>query len=70
MRVRLFYAVLFLVGVVVAAALIVGSVANAADSSTQLGTHKKANIVFIFADNLGYGEIGSSGGGILRGNNK
>ena len=27
----------------------------------------KPNIVFIFADNLGYGEIGSYGGGITRG---
>ena len=28
---------------------------------------KKPNIVFIFADNLGYGELGSYGGGITRG---
>ena len=27
----------------------------------------KPNIVFIFADNLGCGELGSYGGGILRG---
>ncbi|MGH9578662.1 MAG: hypothetical protein ACRD3R_14575 [Terriglobales bacterium] len=26
----------------------------------------KPNIVFIFADNLGYGEVGACGGGILR----
>ena len=28
---------------------------------------KKPNIVFILTDNLGYGEIGCYGGGILRG---
>ena len=28
---------------------------------------KKPNIVFILMDNLGYGELGSYGGGILRG---
>src|ERR1700693_5598803 len=28
---------------------------------------KKPNIVFIFMDNLGYGELGCYGGGILRG---
>jgi arylsulfatase len=28
---------------------------------------KKPNIVFIFMDNLGYGELGAYGGGILRG---
>ena len=27
---------------------------------------KKPNIVFMLADNLGYGELGSYGGGILR----
>jgi arylsulfatase A-like enzyme len=30
-------------------------------------TGQRPNIVFIFADNLGYGEIGSYGGGVLRG---
>ncbi len=35
------------------------SVANTADN--------KSNIVLIFADNLGYGKLGSYGGGILRG---
>ena len=45
--------------VMVVAALSIGSVANAADT--------KPNIVLVFADNLGYGELGSYGGGILRG---
>jgi arylsulfatase len=31
------------------------------------GDGKKPNIVFILMDNLGYGEVGSYGGGILRG---
>ena len=55
MRIRFTSVVLFLLGIVaVAAALTVGSVANAAD--------KQPNIVFIFADNFGYGEVGSYGG--------
>lgn len=33
----------------------------------QLATGKKPNIVFMMADNLGYGEPGCYGGGILRG---
>ena len=35
--------------------------------STSLSAADKPNIVFIFADNLGYGERGSYGGGITRG---
>src|SRR6516165_11706437 len=31
------------------------------------GQDKKPNIVFMLTDNLGYGELGSYGGGILRG---
>ena len=31
------------------------------------GDGKKPNIVFILMDNLGYGELGCYGGGILRG---
>jgi len=31
------------------------------------GEAKKPNIVFILMDNLGYGEVGCYGGGILRG---
>lgn len=41
--------------------------ANAADSSAKLGAGKKPNILFILTDNLGYGEIGSYGGGLTRG---
>src|ERR1039457_4764241 len=32
-----------------------------------MAADKKPNIVFIFMDNLGYGELGVYGGGILRG---
>src|SRR5881628_721100 len=35
--------------------------------STPVFAQDKPNIVFIFADNLGYGELGCYGGGILRG---
>src|SRR5262245_34641487 len=31
------------------------------------GDGKKPNIVFVLMDNLGYGEVGCYGGGILRG---
>ena len=31
------------------------------------GDGQKPNIVFILMDNLGYGEVGAYGGGILRG---
>jgi len=48
-----------------AAIAVLGSVAsaNAADPSAGLGTGKEPNIVFILADNLGYGEVGAYGGG-------
>ena len=39
--------------------LIVTSAAQAAD--------KKPNVVFILADNVGYGDLGAYGGGELRG---
>src|SRR5215204_4290371 len=45
-----------------AAALMVG----AGNTSAQ-AADKKPNIVFMLADNLGYGELGAYGGGILRG---
>jgi len=59
-----------------AGALIVAAVpAYAADPSAGLGMGKKPfdaaqgkpNIVFILMDNLGYGEVGVYGGGIVRG---
>ena len=36
-------------------------------NATPAYAQDKPNIVFIFADNLGYGELGAYGGGILRG---
>jgi arylsulfatase A-like enzyme len=39
----------------------------AADADQTPAASKKPNIVFILADNLGYGELGCYGGGILRG---
>ena len=38
-----------------------------AQSTNSVAAGKKPNIVFIFTDNLGYGELGVYGGGILRG---
>jgi hypothetical protein len=40
--------------------------ANAQAGQNQ-ASGKKPNIVFILVDNLGYGELGVYGGGILRG---
>jgi len=53
----------------VAALVVINAAASAyaADPSAGLGTGKKPNIVFILMDNLGYGEVGSYGGGVLRG---
>src|SRR6476660_4663416 len=36
-------------------------------SPRSAGDGKKPNIVFILMDNLGYGELGCYGGGVLRG---
>ena len=33
----------------------------------QSGASTKPNVVFILADNVGYGDLGSYGGGELRG---
>lgn len=41
--------------------------AEAAASANPADTGSRPNIVFIMADNLGYGEVGCYGGGILRG---
>jgi arylsulfatase A-like enzyme len=38
-----------------------------AQSTSSATANKKPNIVFILTDNLGYGELGVYGGGILRG---
>src|SRR4051795_3876585 len=35
--------------------------------STALAQNKKPNILFILADNVGYGDLGAYGGGELRG---
>jgi arylsulfatase A-like enzyme len=40
---------------------------NAQAQNAPTGQGKKPNIVFILMDNLGYGELGCYGGGILRG---
>lgn len=43
---------------------------HAAESRQPAATDTKPNILFILADNLGYGEPGCHGGGILRGTPK
>jgi len=36
-------------------------------TATSVQAADKPNIVFILTDNLGYGEIGGYGGGLIRG---
>lgn len=38
-----------------------------APETTPIAADKKPNVVFILADNVGYGDLGSYGGGELRG---
>src|ERR1700751_4228047 len=40
---------------------------DAAQDTTPIAADKKPNVVFIPADNVGYGDLGSYGGGELRG---
>jgi arylsulfatase A-like enzyme len=41
--------------------------ATEAQETTPIAADKKPNVVFILADNVGYGDLGSYGGGELRG---
>ena len=43
------------------------AVSRAAEEGRSHQTDRKPNIVLILADNVGYGELGVYGGGILRG---
>ena len=55
-------------GVLVSAAGVVAGAALASPASAQSSAGGgKPNIVFILMDNLGYGELGVYGGGVLRG---
>ena len=47
--------------------LAIGSVIIASATTVQAAKPKKPNIIVMMADNLGWGELGSYGGGILRG---
>jgi arylsulfatase A-like enzyme len=55
-----------LIGFLGSAAMAAASVFGASPAAAQVADNKP-NIVFILADNLGYGELGAYGGGILRG---
>jgi arylsulfatase len=51
--------------IAVALAVLVGALALIADPA--FAQEKKPNVVFILADNVGYGDLGPYGGGELRG---
>jgi sulfatase-like protein len=44
-----------------------GSPAKPVELTAGPGPARRPNVVFVLADNLGYGELGCYGGGILRG---
>jgi arylsulfatase A-like enzyme len=46
---------------------VVAALFSAAGPTTVKAREKKPNIVFMLTDNVGYGELGVYGGGILRG---
>lgn len=47
--------------------VLLASIGGAASAQPTTASAAKPNIVFILVDNLGYGELGVYGGGILRG---
>jgi arylsulfatase A-like enzyme len=54
-------------GVFVSAAGVGAALASPAAAESSSGGGNKPNIVFVLMDNLGYGELGVYGGGVLRG---
>jgi hypothetical protein len=42
-------------------------VASSASAQSPLRSQAQPNILFVLMDNLGYGELGVYGGGVLRG---
>jgi hypothetical protein len=40
---------------------------NTVEDTGSIAAGKQPNIIFILSDNLGYGELGVYGGGVLRG---
>ena len=57
----------FLAVALVCALALLGAVAPANAANKEPAPAGKPNILFILVDNLGYGEIGSYGGGVTRG---
>ena len=54
-------------GLILGAAALAGALSLAQGAPAQEAGGGKPNIVFMLADNLGYGELGCYGGGILAG---